>query len=113
MNVQARIQAALEATGYPVTQKPVQGSGPVYLCYSLLLSRPEDHSSNGARTLMHMLQVDIFTRQTSGPELGDVLRALRAHGIRCGSWGPDDYEQDTGWHHMPITCYLKERIEEE
>ena len=33
-----------------------------------------------------------------------ALELLNAAGVRVFSWGPDEYEQDTGIHHIACTC---------
>lgn len=113
MTVFQAFDAALSATPYPVTQRPVKGDAPVYLTFWEIMGHPTAHASNRAQRITHTVQVDIFARQAVAPELDVVRKALTAAGIRVGSWGPADYESDTGWHHMPITCYYAEINEQE
>jgi len=105
MNVFSIFQTALESTPYPVTQIPVKGDAPVYLSFFEVLGHPDAYASGEAQRVTHTMQVDIWGRQAIGPELPAVVKALRAAGVRVGSWGPADYETDTRWHHLPITCY--------
>lgn len=111
-NVFKVFQVALESTPYPVTQIPVKGDAPVYLSFFEVLGRPDAYASNKARRVIHTMQVDIWGRQAIGPEFPAVAKALRAAGVRVASWGPADYEQDTRWHHLPITCYYTTEMEE-
>lgn len=113
MSVEAAFKAALETTPYPVTQKPVKGNAPIYLTFSEVLGRPDAYASNQAQRILHTMQVDIFARQPISPEFIIVAKALRAAGIRVASWGPADYETDTRWHHLPITCYYSEPTKQE
>ncbi|MBR6571551.1 MAG: hypothetical protein IKK75_13970 [Clostridia bacterium] len=109
MNVFTVFQQALETTPYPVTQQPIKGNAPVYLSFYQVLGQPDTYASNAARRTRYTMQVDIWARQPIVPELQVVTNALKAQGIIVGSWGPADYEQDTRWHHLPITCYYAER----
>ena len=109
---QEKLNAALSGL-YPVTKKPVTGPDPCYLTYEEVQGRYTAHASNQAQRITHMIQVDIFSRQAVGPELTEVRAALGLAGANVVSWGPEQYEPDTRWHHLPITCYMDERMEEE
>ncbi|MBR4081348.1 MAG: hypothetical protein IKK21_06150 [Clostridia bacterium] len=112
-NVFQVFQTALATTPYPVTQPPAMGDAPVYLSFFEVLGRPDSFASNEARRVIHTMQVDIWGRQAIGPEFLVVAQALRAAGVRVSSWGPADYEQDTRWHHLPVTCYYTTTTEME
>lgn len=105
MTVHEVFQAALTATPYPVTQPPIKGDAPAYLSFFEVLGQPAAFASNHPQRVRHTMQVDIYGRQQIGPEFLVVAKALRAAGISVASWGPADYETDTRWHHLPITCY--------
>ena len=105
------VKQALAACPYPVTQKPVAGTQPVYLSFEQIYARPV-RASNGMRRAVSTMQVDIWSRQSVSPELYPVMRALEAAGVRVQGWGPQIYEQDTRWHHLPITCQVGEIIDD-
>ena len=111
-NVFNIFKVALESTPYPVTQQPIVGAAPVYLTFFEVLGQPDAYASNRPQRTIHTMQVDIWGRQPIGPEFITVAKALRAAGIRVASWGPQDYEPDTRWHHLPITCYHSTETEE-
>lgn len=113
MNVFQVFTDALASTPYPMTQIPVKGDAPVYLAIFEVVGNFSSYASNEPQRITHTMQVDIYGRKAIGPELPIVREALKAAGIRVGSWGPADYERDTGWHHLPITCYYAERYEQE
>ena len=113
MDAFCAINAALSALPYPITQLPIRENVPVCLAFWEVLGQPTAHASDRAQRIAHTMQVDIYARHPIGPELVEVRKALRAAGIRVGSWGPADYEQQTHWHHMPITCYYAEHKEQE
>ena len=111
MTVFEVFKQALAATPYPVTQQPITLSAPVCLCFSLVASVPTAHASGKTRRIRHTMQVDIYARAAVGPEIPVVVNALRAAGIGVTEWGPADYERDTRWHHLPITCTYNEKTE--
>lgn len=108
MNVYKVFHDALAATSFPVTQQPVVGDGAIYLTFFEVIGHPTGFASNQARRIEHIMQVDIFARKQPGPELVTVLLSLKHEGIQAVSWGPMDYEPDTKWHHLPITCKYTE-----
>lgn len=112
MTVYEVFQTALTSTPYPVTQLPIRGNAPVCLAFFEVLGQPAAFASNQAQRIRYTMQVDIYSRQPIGTELVTVLQALRASGVTVGSWGPADYETDTRWHHLPITCYYSTTITE-
>lgn len=105
MTVYEVFQTALTKTPYPVTQLPIMGNAPVCLAFFEVLGQQANFASNQPQRIRHTMQVDIYGRQQIGPEFLTVAKALRAAGITVVSWGPADYETDTRWHHLPITCY--------
>ena len=88
----------------------MRGTGTIYVSFEEISGTVARSASNAPRALIHVMQVDIWSRAAISPELYPVLRALWAAGITVDSWGPLIYEDDTGWYHMPITCRYNERI---
>ena len=105
-----QVNQALAACPYPVTQVPVRGTGQIYLSFFQVSSRLV-RASNGARRVISTMQVDIWSRQAVSPEVYVVAKALQHAGLTVSSWGPQIYEEDTRWHHMPITCQAAEVFE--
>lgn len=110
MTAAERINAALASCPYPVTQKPVKGTEPVYLSFELVTTRPVS-ASNDLKKIISTIQVDIWSRQAISPEVYPVVRALIHGGVVVQSWGPQIYEDDTRWHHLPVTCQVAETFE--
>ncbi len=104
------IQLALDTCPYPATQIPVTGDEPTYVSWQMVVAVPK-RASNGTLRAITTFQVDIWSRLPIGPELYPVLKALTHAGIVVQRWGPALYEQDTRWHHMPITCQFGEFYE--
>ena len=101
------IQRALQSCGYPATQIPVTGDAPVYVGWQMIVAVPKV-ASNGIRRITTTFQVDVWGRLPIGPELYPVLKALTKHKLVPVRWGPQIYEQDTGWHHLPVEAQYTE-----
>ena len=81
-----------------------------------VLGEYEAHASNQAQRLYHMVQLHVFSKRDDGTHRALFFRAidaLRAAGVRVRSYGPDDYETTTGYHHIAATCEWVEKINQE
>jgi len=58
-------------------------------------------------------KVDVLVVEDEPTLLRIVCDALRAAGVRVRSYGPDDYETTTGYHHIAATCEWVEKINQE
>lgn len=106
------IQTALAPLPYPARQAPADEGEATYLSYFLVVATPM-RASGGIRRMRCVMQVDIWSMRAIVEELTYVRRALEDAGIRIQSWGPAAYEDDTGRHHMPVTCVVTERLEDD
>lgn len=82
----------------------------MYLAYDMVAGVPSLVASNDMMRARISYYVHIYARTQPEEALDDVLTALRASGIAVSSWGADDYETDTGWHHVPILVSLAEKM---
>lgn len=96
--------AALSTLPWPATQQVSAGKEDIYLRWSTVLGSYPLYASNAPRRVSYLMTVDIFSKLPIGDELAQVQAALVAAGIKPTSWGPQYYETDTRYHHLPITC---------
>ena len=67
---------------------------------------PAEHASNAPTRTRHLVQLHAFSHREDGAHrraFFAALTLLEKAGARVQSWGPDDYEKDTGIHHMAAT----------
>ena len=102
--------------GVPVSKPPAGGQHETYITFNEVLGEYEAHASNQARRPYHMVQLHVFSKRDNGTHRALFFRAidaLRAAGVRVRSYGPDDYETTTGYHHIAATCEWVENINQE
>lgn len=91
---------------------PVKARPETYVSWFEVLAETALDASNRPRRMEHMLQVDIYSRGATDTLLDNVLQLLRGGGFKVASYGPEDYEEDTRYRHVPITVRINTAIEE-
>lgn len=101
------MQSALGALGCPVSKEPAGGAHETYAAFNEVRGTFTGHASNAPHRLHHMVQLHIYSKRDDGTHavlFREAIRLLREAGVRVYSYGPDDYETDTGYHHIAATC---------
>lgn len=105
-------KATLDPLGYPVSKEPAGGQNETYIAFNEAAGTFTGHASNQPHRLHHMVQVHIFSKLDDGTHetlLQQAIGLLRAAGVRVYSYGPNQYEKDTGYHHIAATCAWTEK----
>lgn len=113
MDVEQVFQAALSALPCPVSKPPAGGKHKTYATFNEVLGQYTAHASNAPRRLYHMVQFHVFSKLDDGTHrtlFFQGLTLLKAAGVRVRSYGPNDYETETGYHHIAATCEWVERL---
>lgn len=104
--VQQFFASALAGLPWPVSQPPGDAEAETYITFQEI-SGSAYQASNAATRLRHLVQLHAFTHSPNDDHRAAFFAAiqrLKAAGVRVYSWGPDDYEKDTGIHHIACTC---------
>lgn len=104
MTVHEVINAALASLPYEISRPPARGSEQTYVSWFEVDSHTVYQASNDRLRTEYLMQVDIYTRLPLIEQPDNVRDALRAAGLKIDHSGPEDYEDDTGYHHLPIRC---------
>lgn len=102
---------ALRGTGWPVSQPPGLADNDTWLTFNTAGADGQT-ASNGVTRLRHTVQLHAYSHKEDGEHrtaFFEALAALRAAGVRVFSWGPDEYEDSTGVHHIACTCVWYQR----
>ena len=113
MDVEQTFQTALSALPCPVSKPPAGGKNETYATFNEVLGTYEAHASNDPRRLTHMMQVHVFSKKDDGTHrtlFFQAIALLREAGARVRHYGPDDYETNTGYHHIAATCEWAEKL---
>ena len=104
--VQEFFTLALRGLPYPYSQPPGEAEAETYVTFNTA-GGSGYLASNTVNRVRHLVQLHAFTQSDYDEHRAAFFAALaklRRAGVRVYSWGPDDYEKDTGKHHISCTC---------
>ena len=105
------LNEALSALPCPASRHPVDERPATYVAWFEVLAQPVLHASNRIKRIERIIQVDIFSQEPIDDLRREVFDLLIGAGLLISSWGPENYEADTRYRHLPITCSWHEKEE--
>ena len=78
------------------------GNSYVYLTYYTWLEKPENFYDNENHSEIAYGTIDIFSKINFKDILESVKIKLKENGFTWTDNGPETYEQDTGYYHVPV-----------
>lgn len=105
-DLEAFLMSVLSSVPYPVSQPPAAAGYETYVTFNEASGAPAEHASNTPMRVKHLVQLHVFSHREDGTHRRAFFAAmalLEKAGARLQSWGPDDYEKDTGIHHIAAT----------
>lgn len=105
-DVQEFFYEALRDLPWPVSQPPGDAEAETYITFNEV-SGSLYTASNAPTRVRHLVQLHAWTRSPDDDHrvaFCAAIEQLRKVGVRVFSWGPDEYEKDTGIHHIACTC---------
>ena len=113
MTAHFAIDMALQELGYPHGPAPMKTKPDTYVSWFEVLAQTVLDASNKPRRIDHMIQVDVYSKGATEELTALVIRLLQDNGFKLASYGPEDYEEDTRYRHMPITVRYRTAINSE
>ena len=104
--VQQFFYGILKDLPVPVSQPPGDAQAETWVTFNEIAGDGMT-ASNATRRVRHLVQLHAWTRSEDDDHRVAFFMAielLKEAGVRVFGWGPDDYEQDTGIHHIACTC---------
>ena len=111
--VQQFFYSVLQTIGWPVSQPPGDAENETYVTFNEVSARATG-ASNAPTRVRHLVQLHAYSHSQDDDHrtaFFAALYALKERGVQVWSWGPDDYDKDTGMHHIACTCAWAERPE--
>ena len=113
MNINPLVLSALSNItfgGKAVSITPIvyDGTDTTYITFYTLLDKDEAYADDEAVQATTTATIDIFSKGNYKTLLADVKTRLKAAGFTIQSSGPEIYESDTGFYHVPVDVYLEE-----
>ena len=103
--VQQFFTKALEGLPYPYGQPPGDADAETYVTFHEAGCTGYT-ASNEPQRARHLVQLHAWTHSETDDHRAAFFAALamlKKAGVRVYSWGPDEYEKDTGLHHIACT----------
>lgn len=101
-DVETALIAALEGLGVPVARLRYTGKANAFVTFQLVTGRDGAFSDDDSEAEEWVYRVDIYTRENFIPLLRRTKTALKSAGFYGIEVGPELYEPDTGYYHVPI-----------
>ena len=104
--VQQHFYAALASLPVPVSQPPGDAQADTWVTFNEIAADART-AGNAVTRICHLVQLHAWSHCDNDDHrvaFFAAIELLKAAGVRVFSWGPDDYEQDTGIHHIACTC---------
>ena len=104
--VQQFFYGALKDMPVPVSQPPGDSEAETWITFNEV-SADSRTASNGVQRVRHLVQLHGWSHSQDDDHRVAFFMAielLKAAGVRVFGYGMDEYEQDTGIHHIACTC---------
>ena len=86
----------------PIAFLNYTGNSDIYLTYYTWLEKPENFYDNENHSEIAYGTIDIFSKSNFKDILESVKIKLKENGFTWTYNGPETYEQDTGYYHVPV-----------
>ena len=86
----------------PIAFLNYTGNSDIYLTYYTWLEKPENFYDNENHSEIAYGTIDIFSKSNFKDILESVKEKLMQYGFTWTDNGPETYEQDTGYYHVPV-----------
>ena len=101
------VKAALDPLGYDVRRWPGKTGDESYVALTVLSVDAGLTAGNLPRRRQQRVQVDLYSLLPTDALCDRAIAALEAAGCPVSGVGPELYETDTKYHHMPIICQAR------
>ena len=110
MNINPLIETAfrnftVSSKTIPISFMRYTGSETSYLTYYTWLEQPKDFSDDDYHSELVNGTIDIFSKGNFKSILDAVKTTLKQNGFTWTDNGPETYEDDTGYYHVPVNFY--------
>ncbi|MEA4928587.1 MAG: hypothetical protein VB104_07920 [Candidatus Limiplasma sp.] len=110
MHALETVKSALDGLGYDVRKWPGKTGETTYIALSFLTLETVVAAGNMPRRRVAHIQVDLYSKLSLDDLTALATVALEAAGCPVESEGPETFEDDTQYHHMPIVCVARHTV---
>lgn len=115
MNINPTIETAfsdfmVDGKAIPIAFLSYTGDDDVYLTYYTWQERSENFFDDEYHTEIAYGTIDIFSKQNFKNILRKVKKILKENNFTWTDNGPETYERDTGYYHVPVNFFAENTI---
>jgi len=107
INVDALLNATLAKMKLPVSRSLHTGNEDQFLVFNGGMQQEIDFADDDAETEEYHYAVNLYSRKDYITQLQKLKKLLKQAGFVGITVQPDLYEEDTGYHHIPIDLHYK------
>lgn len=91
----------------PISFLSYTGKSDVYLTYYTWFEKPDNFYDDEYHTEISYGTIDIFSKGNFKNILKKVKEKLKENGFTWTDNGPEDFDRETGYYHVPVNFYLE------
>ena len=91
----------------PIAFLSYTGKAETYLTYYTWYEQPEDFYDDSYHAEISYGTIDIFSKRNFKDILKKVKGKLKENGFTWTDNGPEEFEKETGYYHIPVNFYLE------
>ena len=92
----------------PVARLIYTGNASTYFTFQTVISQPTAFADDDNTAYIHTFRVDLFTKESYKELLTQTIHVLKSAGFMIDSVYGENYEEDTGFYHIPINITFLE-----
>lgn len=91
----------------PIAFLSYTGKSDVYLTYYTWFEKPDNFYDDEYHAEISYGTIDIFSKGNFKNILKKVKQKLKENGFTWTDNGPEDFDKETGYYHVPVNFYLE------
>lgn len=107
MNINPLIEVAFKDFPVPIAFMEYTGKAGTYLTYYSWLEKPENFADDEHKVEVVHLTIDIFSKSNFKNIVKQVKKTLKQNGFTWTDNGPETFEKETGYYHVPVNFYYE------
>ena len=111
IDVDSLLKSTLSAQCPNVARLLFKGKANVFITYQLVMARDTDPADDELHGTEYLYRVGIYSKTDYIALLSKTKRALKEAGFYGLVINPEDYEEDTGYFHVPIETKYYDDLE--
>ncbi len=116
MNINPLIESmfngfTVDGIDIPIAYQLNEEKRDIFLTYYTRIERPEEFADDLPILEGTYGTINIYSKLDFKLLLKEVKRILKKNGFTVTDSGPEDFEEDTGFYHIPVNFYIESEVD--